>query len=94
MGALHATAWHLITQLGEVDVEVVVRWLVVDVDPQLGSWKVVTLQDGLLNYNYRDVIFYVFKLLDFKWTPRMIECLPFLSPICSAAAVDALTSGL
>lgn len=39
---------HFIAQLGEVDVQVIVGWLVVQVDPQLAGWKLVALQDGLL----------------------------------------------
>ena len=50
VGTLHTTAWSLVAQLGEVDMEVVVRWLVVQVDPQLTGWEVVALQDGLLSH--------------------------------------------
>ena len=56
MRALHAAAWRLVAQLGEVDVEVVVRGLVVQVDPQLTGWQVVALQDGLLRHSETDII--------------------------------------
>lgn len=48
VGALTATPGHLVAQLGEVDVQVVVGRLVVQVDPQLAGWKLVALQDGFL----------------------------------------------
>lgn len=48
VGTLPAAAGHLVAQLGEVDVQVVVGWLVVQVDPQLAGWKLVALPDGLL----------------------------------------------
>lgn len=48
---LHATPRRLISQLGEMDVEVVVGRLVVEVDSQLTGWKAVALQDGFLCHN-------------------------------------------
>lgn len=48
VGALAAAPRHLVAQLGKVDVEVVVGWLVMQVDSQLTGWKLVALQDGLL----------------------------------------------
>lgn len=48
VGTLPAAPRHLVAQLGEVDVQVVVGRLVVQVDPQLAGWKLVALQDGLL----------------------------------------------
>lgn len=53
VGPLHATPRHLVPQLGEMDMEVVVGRLVVEVDPQLTGWKVVLLQDGLLHHSER-----------------------------------------
>lgn len=43
VGALSAAPGYLIAQLGEVDVQVVVGWLVVQVDPQLAGWELVAL---------------------------------------------------
>lgn len=54
VGALPAAPGHLVAQLGEVDVQVVVGRLVVQVDPQLAGWKLVALQDGLLERERRD----------------------------------------
>lgn len=51
VGALAAAPWHLVAQLGKVDVEVVVGRLVVQVDSQLTGWKQVALQDGLLMHS-------------------------------------------
>lgn len=51
VGPLHATPRRFVSQLGEMDVEVVVGRLVVEVDSQLTGWKVVALQDGLLRHN-------------------------------------------
>lgn len=48
VGTLHATTWRIIAKLGEVDMKVVVRRLVVQVDSQLAGWEAVVLQDGLL----------------------------------------------
>lgn len=53
VGALPATPGHLVAQLGEVDVQVVVGRLVVQVDPQLAGWKLVALQDGFLSATRR-----------------------------------------
>lgn len=151
MGPLHAAARCLVAQLGEVDVEVVVRRLVVEVDSQLAGWKAVALQDGLLSHNETRIIILsvcltlrtpprlfhlsiIIKncvLSSLKWKVTMTELVedhdfntqrhindscwkkrafsalvfskrtprgnlvtsPFLSGRCSAAVVDALTSG-
>lgn len=50
VGSLHAAARRLVAQLGEVDVQVVIRGLVVQVDSQLTGWKVVALENSLLIY--------------------------------------------
>lgn len=51
VGTLPTAPGHLIAQLGEMDVQVVVGRLVVQVDPQLAGWKLVALQNGLLERN-------------------------------------------
>lgn len=56
VSALHTAARRLVAQLGEMDVEVVVRRLVVQVDSQLTGWEVEALQDGLLRHSETDII--------------------------------------
>lgn len=56
VGPLHAAARRFIAQLSEVDVEVVIRWLVVQVDSQFTGWKVVALQDGLLRHSETGIV--------------------------------------
>lgn len=58
VGPLHAAARHLVAQLGEVDVKVVVGRLVVQVDSQLTGWKAVALQDGLLNHSEKGIVMF------------------------------------
>lgn len=48
---LHAAAWCVVAEPGEVDVEVVVGGLVVQVDPQLGGRQLVALKDDFLKDN-------------------------------------------
>lgn len=48
---LHAAAWCVIAEPGEVDVEVIVGGLVVKVDPQLGGRQFVALKDDVLKDN-------------------------------------------
>lgn len=59
VGPLHATPRRLVAQLGEVDVQVVVGRLVVKVDSQLTGWKLVALQDGLLNHSETGIVIFL-----------------------------------
>ncbi len=72
MGPLHAAARCLVAQLGEVDVEVVVRRLVVEVDSQLAGWKAVALQDGLLSHNETRIII-LSVCLTLRTPPRLFH---------------------
>lgn len=45
---LHPTAWGFVVQRGEVDVEVIVRGLIVQIHPQFAGRDTVTLLNGVL----------------------------------------------
>lgn len=67
MRSLHSTSWCLIAQLGEMDMEVVVRGLVVQIDSQLTGRKLVLLHDGFLNQNDTgDQIYFVWLFINTK----------------------------
>lgn len=98
VGALPAAPGHLVAQLGEVDVQVVVGRLVVQVDPQLAGWKLVALQDGLLergkdetaqpqltHHHHQGVAW-------LHWISALVT-LPVPSCRCSSAEVGVWTSG-
>lgn len=74
MRSLHSTSWCLIAQLGEMDVEVVVRGLVVQVDSQLTGRKLVLLHYSFLNQNNTgDQIYFVWLFITQKLTKRLFK---------------------
>lgn len=59
MGPLNTTSWCFVAQHGEMDMEMVVRWLVVQVDSQLTGRKIVALHYDLLMQNETALFLYL-----------------------------------